>query len=85
MQIPHSEDAGSLPQLEVVAQGLIFDASKGSPEEAANYDGSLLPLASGAILAGWQCGPEKHTPTNTLRIAHSFSLKVCLFFLLKSS
>ena len=71
MQIPHSEDAGSLPQLEVVAQGLIFDASKGSPEEAANYDGSLLPLASGAILAGWQCGPEKHTPTNTLRIARS--------------
>ena len=71
MQIPHSEDAGSLPQLEVLAQGLIFDARHAEVEEATNYNGSLLPLASGVLLAGWQCGREKHTPTNTLRIAQS--------------
>ena len=71
MQLSRSQDAGSLPRLEMVAEGLIFDARHAEVEEATNYNGSLLPLASGVLLAGWQCGREKHTPTNTLRIAQS--------------
>jgi hypothetical protein len=71
MQLSSSQDAGSLPRLEMVAEGLIFDARHAEVEEATNYNGSLLPLASGVLLAGWQCGREKHTPTNTLRIAQS--------------
>ena len=71
MQLSSSQDSGSLPRLEMVAEGLVFDARHAEAEEATNYNGSLLPLASGALLAGWQCGSEKHTPTNSLRIARS--------------
>ena len=71
MPLSISENAGSLPRLEMVAEGLIFDARQAGVEAAVNYNGSLLPLASGVLLAGWQCGREKHTPTNTLRLAES--------------
>ena len=55
MQLSSSQDSGSLPRLEMVAEGLVFDARHAEAEEATNYNGSLLPLASGALLAGWQC------------------------------
>ena len=52
MQLSSSQDSGSLPRLEMVAEGLVFDARHAEAEEATNYNGSLLPLASGALLAG---------------------------------
>lgn len=57
--------------LKIASRGLIFDATEVAANEAISYTTSLLPLDSGTILAGWQCGPGKHTPTNTIRLARS--------------
>ena len=59
------------PVMRVEARGLIFDAREVAEDEAVAYVTSLAPLESGTFLAGWQCGPGKHTPTNTIRLARS--------------
>jgi hypothetical protein len=57
--------------MRVEARGLIFDAREVAETEAVAYVTSLVPLQSGTLLASWQCGPGKHTPTNTIRLARS--------------
>ena len=60
----------SLPELEVAARGMIFAAEEAPVEEAVAYFTSLVPLASGTWLSGWQLGPEKQT-ANTIGLARS--------------
>lgn len=55
----------------IINQGLVFDASTAPAARQACYFTSLAQLASGTILAGWQTGLTKHSPTNTIRIARS--------------
>ena len=57
--------------MHIAARGLIFDATDAAENEAVAYVTSLVPLASGTFLCGWQSGPGKHTPTNTIRLARS--------------
>lgn len=57
--------------MRIEARGLIYDATNVSDSDAVSYVTSLVPLRSGTFLAGWQCGPEKHAPTNTIRLARS--------------
>ncbi|HCD01990.1 MAG TPA: hypothetical protein DER64_15845 [Planctomycetaceae bacterium] len=57
--------------MHIAARGLIFDATAAAENEAVAYVTSLVPLASGTFLCGWQSGPGKHTPTNTIRLARS--------------
>ena len=57
--------------LYIEAQGLIFDASQVDDGAAISYFTSLAPLQSGTVMAGWQCGREKHAPDNTIRLARS--------------
>ena len=61
----------TLPTLRVEARGIIFDASDVPESAAVSYCTSLVTLQSGTILAGWQNGPAKHSPTNTIRLARS--------------
>ncbi|MBM81285.1 MAG: hypothetical protein CMJ78_11940 [Planctomycetaceae bacterium] len=63
--------AAQMPAFEVEAQGIIYDAGAAPEAEAVAYCTSLCPLASGTWMAGWQCGPEKQTPKNTIRMARS--------------
>ena len=56
---------------QVLDRGLVFDADRAPPERQACYFTSLARLDSGTLLAGWQTGPTKHAPTNTIRIARS--------------
>ena len=66
-------DLGSgpaLPEMEVSARGMIFAAEEAPAEEAVAYFTSLVPLASGTWLSGWQLGPGKQTP-NTIGLARS--------------
>ena len=65
-----TEAGRRLPELEVVARGMIFSAEDASAEEAVAYFTSLVPLASGTWLSGWQLGPGKQTP-NTIGLARS--------------
>ena len=53
------------------SQGLIYDAANAAVEEAIAYYTSLCPLANGNWLAVWQCGRDKHSPDNTLRLGRS--------------
>ena len=55
----------------IIEQGLIFDASTAPADRQACYFTSLAQLDSGTFLAGWQTGPTKHSPSNTIRIARS--------------
>ena len=71
MNTADSSDRPPCPALRVAASGLIYDATAATAAEAMAYFTSLLPLESGAFLSGWQCGPGKHTPTNTIRLARS--------------
>ncbi len=64
-------DEPSLPTLRIDTRGLIFDATAAPEAEAVAYVTSLVPLESGTFLAGWQSGPGKHTPTNTIGLARS--------------
>jgi hypothetical protein len=64
-------DSARPTALRVDSQGLIFDAQNAPDSEAVAYFTSLLQLESGTILAGWQSGPAKHTPINTIRLARS--------------
>lgn len=68
-----SERRGEIPcrPFRVEGRGLIFDATHADQSEAVAYFASLATLQSGEILAGWQNGPGKHTPTNTIRLARS--------------
>ena len=61
----------SLPKMEVAARGMIFAADEAPAEEAVAYFTSLVPLASGTWLSGWQLGPEKQT-SNTIGLARSY-------------
>ena len=56
---------------QILDQGLVFDADRAPPDRQACYFTSLARLDSGTLLAGWQTGPTKHSPTNTIRIARS--------------
>ncbi|MGV3719358.1 MAG: sialidase family protein [Actinomycetota bacterium] len=57
--------------MRIEAQGLIFDAVGRPKSEAISYFTSLCPLSSGAILAGFQNGPSKHSPHSTIRLCRS--------------
>ena len=63
--------APSCPTLHVESRGVIFDATDATDSEAVAYVTSLVSLESRTWLAGWQSGPEKHTPTNTIALARS--------------
>ncbi len=56
---------------QILDQGLVFDADRAPPDRQACYFTSLARLDSGTLLAGWQTGLTKHSPTNTIRIARS--------------
>ena len=71
MNTANSPGELSCPEIRVEARGLIFDAAAVAETDAVAYVTSLVPLESGTFLAGWQCGPGKHTPTNTIRLAAS--------------
>jgi len=71
MNSTEHHDEPSLPGLRIESRGLIFDATEAPGCEAVAYVTSLVPLRSGSILAGWQSGPGKHTPTNTIGLARS--------------
>lgn len=58
-------------EFRIADRGLIFDAGQAGADRAISYTVSLHTLRSGTILAGWQNGPGKHTPTNTIRISRS--------------
>ncbi len=51
--------------------GVIFDATRQPPEGRIAYFTSLCPLRSGAILCGFQNGPDKHAATSTIRLCRS--------------
>lgn len=57
--------------MRVLDRGLIFDATRQSAERRIAYFSSLCPLASGAWLAGFQVGPNKHAPTSTAGLCRS--------------
>jgi hypothetical protein len=56
---------------ELIDRGLVFDASTAELNQRACYFTCLAQLDSGTLLAGWQSGPTKKSPTNTIRIARS--------------
>ncbi len=59
------------PIMRAEKRGLIYDARPVAETERVAYFTSLVPLESGSWLAGWQCGPAKQTPANTIRLARS--------------
>ena len=60
-----------LPVMRVEARGSIFDAREVAETEAVAYVTSLAPLSTGTFLAGWQSGPGKHSPINTICLARA--------------
>jgi hypothetical protein len=60
-----------MPALQIEDRGVIYDATQAPPSEAIAYFTSLCPLASGALLAGFQVGKAKHAPGNNVRLARS--------------
>jgi hypothetical protein len=51
--------------------GLIFDAAEQPSAGRIAYFTSLCPLRSGAMLCGFQNGPQKHAATSTIRLCRS--------------
>jgi len=57
--------------MHVEARGLISDAGLRGKSEGISYFTALCPLRSGTILAGFQVGPAKHGPDNTIGLCRS--------------
>lgn len=55
----------------VEGRGLIFDAAHQPPERRIAYFTSLCVLRNGAVLCGFQNGPQKHAATSTIRLCRS--------------
>lgn len=51
--------------------GIVFDASRGAPDERVACFTSLCVLRSGAILCGFQLGPKKNSPDSTIGLCRS--------------
>ena len=66
-----SPSSTRFPKLGIESQGLIYDTKSVPDSERIAYMTSLAPLQSGTFMAGWQCGAEKQTPLNTIRLARS--------------
>jgi hypothetical protein len=57
--------------MQIESTSVIFDATRQPAERRIAYFTSLCPLASGAILCGYQNGPGKHSPTSTIGLSRS--------------
>lgn len=57
--------------MRIEGRGVIYDATERPAAERSACFTSLCPLASGAILAGFQVGPSKHAATSTIRLCRS--------------
>src|SRR5687768_16222472 len=57
--------------MKVEDRGVVFDATAQPPSERIAFFTSLGPLASGAILCGFQLGPAKHAIGSTIGLCRS--------------
>jgi hypothetical protein len=57
--------------MQLESRGLISDAMQRADSERISYFTALCPLRSGTILAGFQVGPAKHGPDNTIGLCRS--------------
>lgn len=57
--------------MQIEARGLISDAMQRKDFEGISYFTALCPLRSGTLLAGFQVGPIKHGPDNTIGLCRS--------------
>lgn len=57
--------------MKIEARGLIHDAGDKPQAESITCFTALVPLRSGALLAGYQIGPAKHAPNSTIRLSRS--------------
>lgn len=57
--------------MEILEKSVVFDATAQPDSKRIAFFSSLCPLASGQILAGFQLGNAKHSPTSTIGLCKS--------------
>jgi hypothetical protein len=55
----------------IESRGIVYDATHRARSERIAFFPSLCVLRSGAILAGYQIGSQKHAPDGTIRLSRS--------------